>query len=176
VNVNPLTSSYIQSLIGNSTPSTSGSSIDPSSLMLPGDGTPQLSPFAQMLSALQKIQQQDPSQYQQLTQQIATNLQSAAQTAQADGNTTQAVRLSQLSTDFQNASASGQLPNFKDLAQAVGGHHHHHHHAAPSGDDSSSTNNALSIFAANSTQNDALNPVSIISKTLSDAGVSTSNA
>jgi hypothetical protein len=46
----------------------------------------QLSPFAQLMST--QLQQPDPTQYQQVTQQIATNLQSAAQTAQVEGNST----------------------------------------------------------------------------------------
>ena len=95
-----------------------------------------LSPFAQLMSTLQKLQQSDPAKYQQVTQQIATNLQSAAQTAQTAGNTTAATQLNQLATDFTNASKSGQLPNIQDLAQAVGGHHRHHHHAHAASADS----------------------------------------
>ena len=72
------------------------------------------------MSTLQQLQQSDPTKYQQVTQQIATNLQSAAQTAQAEGNTTAANQLNQLATDFTNASQSGQLPNVQDLAQAIG--------------------------------------------------------
>ncbi len=51
---------------------------------------------------------------------MAINLQSVAQTATADGNTTAASQLRQLATDFTNASQSGQLPNIQDRAQAVG--------------------------------------------------------
>jgi hypothetical protein len=94
----------------------------------------QPSPFTQMLSALQQLQQSNPAGgYQQVTQQIAANLQTAAQTAQSNGNSAAAKQFTQLSKDFANASASGQLPNVQDLAQAVGGsgtssagggHHH----------------------------------------------------
>ncbi len=80
------------------------------------------------MNTLQQLQQSNPTNYQQVTQQIATNLQAAAQTAQSEGNTTAANQLNQLATDFTNASTSGQLPNIQDLAQAMGGHHHHHHH------------------------------------------------
>lgn len=156
----------------------------------------QLSPFAQLMSTLQQLQQSNPAQYQQVTQQISTNLQSAAQTATSNGNTAAATQLNQLSTDFANASQSGQLPNIQDLAQAVGGggHHHHHHHAAsaPAGSDSSSSawgtssteasatsSSTISqllaqlqaAFQANSTQNNSLNPMSIIFNTLNKAGV-----
>lgn len=138
----------------------------------------QLSPFAQMMSLLQQLQQTNPTQYQQVTQQIATNLQNAAQTAQAQGNTTAASELNQLSTDFGSASQSGQLPSVSDLAQAVGGHHHHGHHAhaqASSDSSNASLNQLLSAFQTSGTSSDALNPTAIIMNTLSAAGIS-SNA
>ena len=153
----------------------------------------QLSPFAQLMNTLQQLQQSNPAQYKQVTQQIATNLQTAAQTATSDGNTTAATQLNTLATDFTNASQSGQLPNVQDLAQAVsGGHHHgghHHHHAASasSASDSGSTSTTSgtssssdisqllsqlqAAFQANSSDSDSLNPTSIIFNTLSSAGV-----
>src|SRR5579864_2979610 len=87
-----------------------------------------------MLNQLQQLQQSDPAKYQQVTQQIATNLQNAAQTAQTDGNSTAATQLGKLASDFNSASQSGQLPNIQDLAQAIGGGHHHHHAHAASAD------------------------------------------
>lgn len=135
------------------------------------------------MSTLQQIQQSDPAKYQQVTAQIATNLQNAAQTAQSEGNTTAANQLNQLSTDFTNASKSGQFPNIQDLAQAVGGHHgHHHHHAQPASGDadtnsstSTSTNSAglNQLLSAFQTNNEALNPMLIIQNTLSSAGITT---
>ena len=148
--LNTLSSSYLQSIIGSALQgagstnqtSTSSSAVDSSSPVQSSDNS-RLSPFAQLLNTLQQLQQTDPTKYQQVTGQIATNLQSAAQKAQSDGNTTAANQLNQLATDFTNASKSGQLPNVQDLAQAVGGHHHHHHaHAAAADPDSSSTTGA----------------------------------
>ena len=141
-----------------------------------------------MLSELQQLQQSNPTQYQQVTQQISTNLTAAAQQATSEGNTTAASQLTQLATDFSNASSSGQLPNIQDLAQAMGGHHHggHHHHSSvnlgsssgSSSDASSSSSSAsqslqqlLSAFQSSSVQNDSLNPMSIISQTLESAGI-----
>lgn len=127
----------------------------------------QLSPLGQVLSTLQQLQQSNPTEYKQVTQQIATNLTTAAQTAQSAGNTTEANQLTHLAGDFTNASTSGQLPNIQDLAQAVGGGHHHHHHsgsAAATPANSSST-------STNQTQSDALNPLNIINNTLTNAGV-----
>ena len=193
--LNTLSSSYLQSIIGSALQgagstnqtNTSSSAVDSSSPVQSSDNS-RLSPFAQLLNTLQQLQQTDPTKYQQVTGQIATNLQSAAQTAQSEGNTTAANQLNQLATDFTNASKSGQLPNVQDLAQAVGGHHHHHHaHAAPADSDSSSTTGAnstspsqtlsqlLSAFQSTSTQAGAPDPMSIILSTLSSAGITGSN-
>ncbi|SPE38791.1 hypothetical protein SBA6_950014 [Candidatus Sulfopaludibacter sp. SbA6] len=162
-------------------------SIDPSSFQLQPD-TSQLSPFAQLLNTLQQLQQSDPTKYQQVTQQIATNLQTAAQTAQTNGNTTAANQLNQLASDFTNASTNGQLPNIQDLAQAVGGHHHRHSHStsAGSGSDSSTSGSSsgtsqaldqiLAAFRTTATQNDSLNPMTIVLNTLSSSGISASKA
>src|SRR5579864_7691526 len=105
--------------------------------------------------------------YQQVTQQIATNLQNAAQTAQANGNSTAANQINQLAKDFTSASASGQLPNIQDLAQAIGGGHHHHHHAHAASaypDSNSSANGATQTVP----ESDSLNPAMIILNTLSN--------
>src|SRR5271170_8067997 len=93
--INSLSSSYLQSLL-DSTLESDGVTTNQSSNTLntnafapltnqPDNG--QLSPFAQLASTLQQLQQTNPSQYQQVTQTIATNLTAAAQTAQTDGNT-----------------------------------------------------------------------------------------
>ncbi len=76
----------------------------------------QLSPVAQVIGTLQQLQQANPGEYEQVIQQIAANLQSAAQTAQTDGDTASASQLSQLAADFSNASSSGQLPSLQELA------------------------------------------------------------
>ena len=146
----------------------------------------QLSPFAQVMSTLQQLQQSDPAKYQQVTQQIATKLQKAAQTAESNGNGAAANELNRLADDFTKASNSGQLPNVRDLVQAMRGHHHHHHFHGAGGDssqssssDSNSTsgpdqalNQILSAFQNNGGQSDALYPTSIIMDTLSSAGIS----
>jgi len=146
----------------------------------------QLSPLARLMSTLQQLQQSDPAKYQQVTAQIATNLQNAAQTAQAEGNTTAASQLSQLATDFSTASKTGQLPNIQDLAQAIGGHHHGHHHGhhAPAADadgdtggttSSSSTPASSASSSTSGPANASTDPFAIILNTLSNAGVINSN-
>jgi len=195
--INPLSNSYLQSILG-SVVQNAGLTTNNTNNSLSGIGSlsavqqqdsGQLSPFAQLMSMLQQLQQSNPTQYQQVTQQIATNLQSAAQTAQSEGNTTAATQLNQISTDFTNASTSGQLPNVQGLAQAVGGHHHHHHaHAASNDSDANSSSSGassnsanqmlsqiLSAFQANEAQTNALNPLNIITSTLSQAGITASN-
>ena len=147
----------------------------------------QLSPFAQLMSTLQKLQQTDPTKYQEVTQQIATDLTTAAQTAQKGGNTAAATQLNQLASDFTDASKSGQLPNVQDLAQAVGGQNRHQSHAASADSDgdsdgsssstaSSSASQALSqllaAYQSNGGQSDAVDPMKIIMNTLTGAGIS----
>ena len=192
---------YIQALLTNAltgsnatnSKTTNNTSIDSSSLTLPRDNSPQLSPFARLLTTLQQLQQSDPGKYQRVMSQIATNLQNAAKTT--GGDTTRAAELTQLANDFTSASQNNTLPNIQDLAQAVGGgrgHHHHHGHVhgspagasntASSGTDSSGTSadelsNAISAFLVNSispAQSGATNPLTIISDTLTSAGVSLS--
>ncbi len=161
----------------NTTTRSSGSSVAQSD-------SGQLSPFAQILSTLQQLQQSNPVQYRAVTQQIATNLQTAAQTAQSAGNTAAATQLNQLAADFTSASGNGQLPNVQDLAQAAGGiqqNHRHHHNS--SGSDSSGTSSSSkesgvqaavlaifqSLFQSNKVQGNSLDPMTIISNTLSGA-------
>ncbi len=161
----------------------------------------QLSGFAKLLTTLQQLQKSDPAKYAQVTQQIATNLQSAAKTAQANGNTAAANQLNQLASDFADASKTGDLPNIQDLAKAIGGHHHHHHRAEPASTDSTSQDadvqsitssassaggasnsgsasqllqQAIASFRNSSSSNASLDPLAIIGATLASAGVTTS--
>src|ERR1019366_2993472 len=121
---NPLSNNnYLQSILtsalqstGLTTNSTNNSlSTSASSSVSQSPDNSRLSPFAQVMSELQQLQQSDPSKYQQLTSQIATNLQTASQTAAAAGNTTAATQLNQLASDFSSASKNGQLPNVQSL-------------------------------------------------------------
>src|ERR1700759_4363134 len=97
-------SSYLQPVINTALQSaglTTKASSSATTLSLQPD-SPQLSPSAQLASTLQQLQQSDPAKYKEVTGQIATNLQKAAQTAQADGNTTAAGQLNQLAADFNS--------------------------------------------------------------------------
>ena len=194
--INSLYSSSLQSILagmlrsaGLTTNKTNSSSNGAGALSAVGRQTDssQLSPFAQLMSTLQKLQQTDPTKYQEVTQQIATDLTTAAQTAQKGGNTAAATQLNQLASDFTDASKSGQLPNVQDLAQAVGGQNRHQSHAASADSDgdsdgsssstaSSSASQALSqllaAYQSNGGQSDAVDPMKIIMNTLTGAGIS----
>jgi hypothetical protein len=183
---------YLQSIISPALRSAGLTSTTSNSTSGAGASQPdngQLSPFAQLLNTLQQLQQSNPSQYGQVTQQIATNLQSAAQTAQSNGNASAASELNTLATDFKSASQNGQLPNVQDLAKAMSSGHHHHAHAASSdssgsaGPSGGATNSAsqmmsqlLASFQTNATQSVSTDPASIIMNTLSNAGVGGINA
>ncbi len=184
--INNLSSSYLQSILNTALQGSSTTSSETSQVTSQQEGG-QLSPLAKLMSTLQQLQQSNPTEYKKVTAQIATNLQNAAKTATADGNTAAATQLNQLATDFSKASQSGQMPDVQDLAQAIGGGHHHHHHghAAASDSDSSTTSSSttdassstssisqlLSAFQTGSTTNEALDPMAIISGTLSSAGI-----
>ncbi len=114
------------------------------------DDSPSLSPAASFLSMLQKVQQQNPSLFKQITAQMATTFQKQAQTAAAAGDTSQAAQLKQLSAEFKNASDTGQLPSAQQLQQSGfgahhGGHHGHHYGSEPTplNDPQSLLNNIL---------------------------------
>jgi hypothetical protein len=180
-----LSSGYLESLFANPTGGSSPANAASTAATASGStqDTNQLSPFAQLLSSLQQLQQSNPSQYQQVTQQIAGNLQTAAQSAKASGDTSLANQLTQLSTDFSSASASGQLPNIQDLAQAIGRGHLDHHSGNDSDAGGSTTSSAgstsgvnqliqsLNPSQSNSIANNSLNPFSIIDATLASAGI-----
>ena len=202
-----LSDPYIQALLTNAltgsnttnSKTTNNPSIDSSSFTLPQDNSPQLSPFARLLTTMQQLQQSDPAKYQKVMSQVATNLQNAAKTATTNGNPTGAAELTKLADDFTSASQNSSLPNIQDLAQAVGrGREHHHHHghvhrsssnsADPSDAASSSStgsgtssadalSNAISAFPVNSVgpaQGGTPNPLTIINDTLTSAGISLS--
>jgi hypothetical protein len=155
-----LASGYVQSLFSNPA---SGSS-------LTTQGSGQGSPFAQILSNLQQLQQSNPIQYSTVTQQISSNLQTAAQAATANGNTGAANQLTKLSTDFSNAATSSQLPSVQDLAQLIGGGQHHRQQGSGS---SSTTNLNEFLQSLNSPQNgnSSISALGIIDNTLSSAGL-----
>src|SRR5581483_8121683 len=85
----------------------------------PGDSS-QVSPFAQLMSTLQQLQQSNPAQYKQITATLASNVQQAATTAQNNGEAGEANALNQLAASFNQASQSGQFPTFMQQGAQAG--------------------------------------------------------
>ena len=196
-----LSGSHIHSLFGAARTrfghGTSGSQTNgiAAGLTMPQDEQ-QLSPFAQMLTTLQKLQQTDTTKYRQVAQEIAMDLQKASASVDpADQDT--ANQLYRLSADFSQAAQTGQLPDIQDLATAFtsGLQHHRHQQAslssdalgdgssasssiASGGNSTSATSNIRQLFSqllaalhARSNGSESLNPTSIIFNALSNAGV-----
>jgi hypothetical protein len=145
-----------------SSSSTAGTSAATSSATQSPD-TGQLSSFGQLAGELQQLQQSNPTEYAQVTQTIATNLQSAAQTAQANGHTLAADGLNRLSTDFSQASSTGQLPSLQDLGKAVVFRHENHPIA-------------IAVAKAGGASGGSTSAESIIQNALTAAGVTTNTA
>ena len=166
-----LSSSYLQSVLSTALQGTGLKSTN--SLSQTTDQT-QISTLGQMMNSLSSLQKSDPTKYKEVTQQIATNLEKASQTARSQGNTTAAKQLSALASDFTDASKSGQLPNLQKLTQAAGGHSRHH--GAHRSHDNDADDKTSQLFSAlqqqtNDSQNESLSPISIIQNTLNNAGV-----
>jgi hypothetical protein len=148
---------------------------------------PVLSPPSRISGALQTLQQTDPTTLQNVTQQIAANLQTAAQTASASGNTAAATQLTHAATTFSDASQSGQAPTAQAVAQAATpAHHHghgHHMHAGPvmagaipfGSGDSSSTGSTTSSTSTSSI-NTPTNSSDLIAQFTSGAAAAQSSA
>jgi hypothetical protein len=150
--VNSLLPSYLlpfNSTATNGTNANSAASVQPQADVL------SLSPASQFLNQLQQLQTQNPPEFQAMLTEITGQLNQAAGTASANGNTPQANQLTALANTFQSASTGGPLPTAQQLQQAgVSGHHHHGSHHG-SGSSSSSAYNAFQAANA-STQNESL--------------------
>jgi hypothetical protein len=97
--------------------------------------------FAQLLSALQQLQAQDPSQFKQVASQISNQLQGAAQ---QQGSSTQGDALTSLANQFQNVANTG------DLSQLRLSHHKHDSgygsNGQPTGSSSTSNSDLQKLF------------------------------
>jgi hypothetical protein len=139
----------------------------------------QFSPLGELISTLQHLQKTDPTKYAQVTQLIATNLQTAAQTAQTQGNSSEAKQLTALAADFSGASKSGQVSTLvQDLTPvaAGGGHHHGSGVASTTGATDNAGNQLLSLLQGNesqSAQSTNLKAAATILNTLNASGIAT---
>jgi hypothetical protein len=69
----------------------------------------QLSPFAQVLSTLQQLQQSNPTEYESFMSQIATNLTTAAQSATSSSTTMSTELTDMILAGYQGGSTSNSL-------------------------------------------------------------------
>jgi hypothetical protein len=147
----------------------------------------QISPLGQLIGTLQQLQKTDPAKFAQVTQQIATNLQADAQTAQTQGDSSEAKQLTTLAADFSSASKSGRVSTLlQDLTPAAGvGHHRHGSGVAsttgPTTDSTSTADSAsnqlLSLLETNESQSTGstnLKATATILNTLNASGIATS--
>jgi hypothetical protein len=120
---------------------TSGAASDGSALSNP----------AQFFSQLQQLSAQDPTDFKNITAQIAQQLTTASENS-TDPN--QAAFLKTLAGNFQSASQTGEFSSLvpqpqTNQPQSSGAHHGHHHAYAPSSSssDSSTQDTLSSIFS-----------------------------
>ena len=112
--------STISGVFGGSSNSSSSTSAANTSSASQITDSQQFSPAAMMLSLLQQLQQSNPTEFQQVTGQIATNLQAAAQTAQSAGNSTLATQLNQLAAASRHRRpSSSPSPRRYELVQLI---------------------------------------------------------
>jgi hypothetical protein len=81
----------------------------------------------QLMSDLQQLQAQNPTQFQQVVSNVATQLQTASQQVQGP----QSSLFSSLASKFQNIADGGSLSQLQPQQ------HHHHHHAQQAYSDNS---------------------------------------
>jgi len=87
--------------------------------------TANISQSGQLLSNLQQLQAQNPTEFTSLTGQIATQLQNAAQAQSQAGNNAASQFLMNLSNMFENASTTNSLSQLLAQLQMMSQHHHH---------------------------------------------------
>jgi hypothetical protein len=103
------------------------------------NSTSDLSDAAKFFSKLQNLSQTDPAKFKQLTGEISSELQTAAQSA--TGN--QAKFLTDLANQFKTASQTGDASSLEPPTGSVG-HHRHHASYQSSSDASNSTSSTSS--------------------------------
>lgn len=120
-------SSYLQSLLSNQlqsagveSPQTRTNASVLSAVSAPQADQSKLSLFSQIVSSLEKLQESNPSEYKQITGQIATSLQRAATAAEASGDSQASSALNQLAKVFSDVSKSGRLPQFAAFSPTSG--------------------------------------------------------
>jgi hypothetical protein len=126
-----------------------------------------ISSFANLMSELQQLQQNDPTKFKAVMADIASTLKTDAQNATGS----QASALNNLAAKFDQAAQTGQMPNLQPQGQqGAGGHHHHHHHVQSY--QSQAADGTSSAASGSSSQQTPFNLVQVIQNALQTAGVS----
>lgn len=107
--ISPLASSALNWLQRVGQPSSSGTGTSSGSGTSPASDSAPISGPAKLLNQLQQLATANPKQFKQVTSQLAARLQKGSSVAQGLGNTTLAGQLSQLASQFQSASQTGQI-------------------------------------------------------------------
>ncbi len=143
----------VTSLLSSATTTSTGSS----SSAIQTDADPQISGAAKFLNVLQLLATSNPTEFKQITSQISNQLTQAATDAKSQGDTTDASQLTNLASQFNTASQTGQLPssllNQSSQTSATGttsAHHGHHHHHGGSayGTSQSDSSDVLSLLGS----------------------------
>ena len=126
-----------------------------------------ISSFANLMSELQQLQQNDPTKFKAVMADIASTLKTDAQNATGS----QASALNNLAAKFDQAAQTVQMPNLQPQGQqGAGGHHHHHHHVQSY--QSQAADGTSSAASGSSSQQTPFNLVQVIQNALQTAGVS----
>jgi hypothetical protein len=116
-------------------------------------GSADLSDAAKFFSKLQNLAQTDPAKFKQLTSQISSELQTAAQGATGSQATFLSNLAGQFQTTSQTRSASALQPPSTSQSPAGGHHHHHHIQYQSSSDASNSSSDSLLSAGSSSSAN-----------------------
>ena len=128
-----------------------------------------ISSFANLMSELQQLQQNDPTKFKAVMADIASTLKTDAQNATGS----QASALNNLAAKFDQAAQTGQMPNLQPQGQQeAGGHHHHHHHVQSYQSQAANTDGTPSAASGSSSQQMPFNLAQVIQNALQTAGVS----
>jgi HSP90 family molecular chaperone len=156
-------SSAISQLLTNQTSTSPGAS------GVPTDSN-DMSAFAKLMSELQQLQQSDPDKFKSVMSDIAKTLKTDAQNATGS----QATFLNNLSSKFDQAAQTGQMPDLQPKAQSAGGGHHHHHHVQSYQAQAASPADTSAATASSSSQQTQFSLAQVIQNALQNAGVTLS--
>ena len=106
--INAISGSLVRNLLSLAPPGNFPISVSAPSPVQQEDSS-RLSPFAQLLSQLEKLQQTDPAKFQAVTEKVAGALRMAAKAAEKDSNAVLSKQLEELFQQFAKVVKAGRL-------------------------------------------------------------------